>query len=737
MRDVKLTATPALQIDMDFSNYFRASSYVMIACATLALVLAGGLHVALAGIFAIVMVLAWTWEGKKWQLSERVGLVVVLLSVPLFFLDWNYQKAVGEPAGRMGVTALAHLIVFLSAVKLLQLKKDRDWVFLYLISFFEVLLAAGLSFSPVFLGTLTLYLLCAVSTIISFEIHKSRRAIAISETHLLVPPDSRIFRHSARQKRKAGRINVETGRLPVVALLLFVLIFVLALPLFLVAPRSGGAAISRSGSALSNFVGFSDNVTLGEIGNLKRDDAVVMHVRIEDPQPNLDIRWRGVALDEFTLRGWKKSAEVRRSERVFDGPGFIRLGTTLALNRVTTQTVFLEPIDSPVLFAASRPIAVQGDFAKLRVDSEGAVQVARHQSARTMYTALSDMTQPDAGLLRADRQRDPVTFNRYWELPSGLDPEIGALTNAVIVNAHASNRYDVAKAIEAHLRQNYGYSLQMTAGGADPLSDFLFNVRAGHCEYFSTAMAVMLRTRNIPSRVVNGFLPGEFNEASGAYTVRQSDAHSWVEVYFPETGAWVTFDPTPSAGRVVPVRTGLTAQLGKYAEAFELIWFQYVVGYDKQEQRSLAASLQSQLYDFRYSLGRLVFALRAAISSRSGLLYFAGLTIAVGILILFVARRVRRFGWRRSLRIRPERDSPQTSPIIFYERLTGLLAERGVERAAHLTPLEFADNLQLEPALAITRAYNRVRFGGQQLSAAEVQEIERVLRSLESTDSKP
>ena len=84
-------------------------------------------------------------------------------------------------------------------------------------------------------------------------------------------------------------------------------------------------------------------------------------------------------------------------------------------------------------------------------------------------------------------------------------------------------------------------------------------------------MAVMLRTRGIAARVVNGFLPGEYNDAAGAYTVRQSDAHSWVEVYFPETRSWVTFDPTPSAGRIEPVRTGLTAQLQKYAEALELL----------------------------------------------------------------------------------------------------------------------------------------------------------------------
>src|SRR3984893_3663619 len=138
----------------------------------LALVFAGGLNLGLALLFAALMVVAWKCEGTKWQLSERAGLVIVLLSIPLFFLDWQYQKAIGEPVERLGVNALAHLIVFLSAIKLLQIKKDRDWVFLYLISFFEVLLAAGLSFSPVFLGTLSLYLLFGLSAVTAFEIQK-------------------------------------------------------------------------------------------------------------------------------------------------------------------------------------------------------------------------------------------------------------------------------------------------------------------------------------------------------------------------------------------------------------------------------------------------------------------------------------------------------------------------------------------------------------------------------------
>src|SRR5687767_8457744 len=294
---------------MSFEKYFKASSYATIVSAMLALFLAGGLHFGLAICFAAVAVLAWKFEDTKWQLSERTGLLVVLLSVPLFIIDWQFQKATGEPAGRFGVTALAHLIIFLAAVKLLQVKKDRDWVFLYLISFFEVLLAAGLSFSPVFLGTLTLYLLCVLSTIIAFEIQKARRSLRHTETRLLVPPDSRVFKKGRWSWR-----TTEAARLPVVALALLVLIFVFALPLFLIAPRSGAAALTRSGGGLTNFIGFSENVTLGQIGTLKQDDGLVMRVRVDSAEPPRGLRWRGVALDEFTGISWKKSPDARRPE---------------------------------------------------------------------------------------------------------------------------------------------------------------------------------------------------------------------------------------------------------------------------------------------------------------------------------------------------------------------------------------------------------------------------------------
>jgi len=721
---------------MKFATYFRGFSYAMIAVAMLALVLAGGLSYGLALLFFVVMIASWLLEETRWQLPERVGLGIVLLSIPLFYLDWQYQKAIGEPIERLGVNALAHLIVFLSAVKLLQVKKDRDWVFLYLISFFEVLLAAGLSFSPIFLVTLSLYLLAGLSAVTAFEIQKARRVLPVAETRLLVPPDSRVFKKTGLRRFGLSRTS-EAARLPLVALLLLFLIFVLALPLFLIAPRSGVAAITRTGGGPAHFIGFSENVLLGEIGELKQDDAVVMRVRVDQNLLARRLRWRGVALDEFTGRGWRKSLEAKRGGKNERGDrGFFPLATTEGLHRLTTQTFFLEPLESPVLFAAHRAVAIQGDLPFVRVDGEGSLQAHRHEFERIIYKAYSDINEPHHEQLRADMRRYPVEYYRYLHLPETVDPRISALANAMIVNAQAHNRYDAAKALESQLQIDYGYSLQMTASGADPLADFLFNVKAGHCEYFSTAMAVMLRTKGIAARIVNGFLPGEYNETAGAYTVRQSDAHSWVEVYFPETGAWVTFDPTPAAGRTEPIRTGLAAQLQKYGEALELLWFQYVVGYDQQEQRVLATNVHNQISEYGQLAAGLFTSLRNALPTTLGSIVASALVLGLVILLVFLIKRISRLGWRRGLRFTSSRSAASESAVVFYERLLRLLAQRGWEREKHLTPLEFAGALKSREAILVTRAYNRVRFGNERLSSAESKEIDRILRDLESLQTK-
>src|SRR5215813_5948272 len=641
---------------MEFSTYFRMMSYATVAAAALALLVAGGVSVWLAGSFAVVMLVAWKFEQTRWQLTERLALVVILFSIPIFYLDWQiltpYLNTQYLETGRRGgpeISVLSHMILFLSAVKLLQRKRDRDWFFLYLISFFTVLLAAGLTASPMFLGALILYLLCALSTVVAFEIQKAKRGSTATQTRLLVPPDSSLFQKLPM--RLWRRRYLETRRLPLVSVALLILIVVLAFPFFLIAPRTATSALKRGGNGVSGSIGFSDTVTLGQIGELKRNDEIFMHVRVDrlSGMPRTGLHWRGVALDQFTGNAWKKSRTAERVEPKDPETGLYRLGTTEDVRRLTEQTFIVEPVDTPILFGAPRVLGVQGELPLLRVDPEGNLQTRPHDQERLAYKVYSDTTEPSDEVLRADRLQYFTDAVRYLELPSNLNPQIGTLARDVIVKSGARNWYDASRAIESHLRDKYGYSLEMKAGGPDPLADFLFNVKQGHCEYFATAMAVMLRTQGVATRVVNGFLPGEYNRRAGAFTVRQSDAHSWVEVYFPEKNSWVTFDPTPSAGRTSRERKGLAGALSKYSEALELLWFQYVVGYDKQEQRSLVSSLRRQLGDLQRGSITKIEQVGAALPSlvKPGLIVLGSLTGLFAV--AFLGRRVNRFGWKRGL----------------------------------------------------------------------------------------
>lgn len=739
---------------MQFGTYFRLTSYATIAAAALSLYVAGGVGLWLLGAFALLMIVAFKFEGSRWQLSERLALAIILVSIPFFYLDWQVltplllpglgdavdAAGIGArgsvPRGGVEVAVLSHLILFLSAVKLFQRKHDRDWFFLYLISFFTVLLAAGLTASPMFLGVLILYLLSALSTIVAFEIQKARRKVTATQTRLLVPPDSTLFQKLPM--RLWRRRYLETRRLPLVSVGLLILIVILALPFFLIAPRTASSALRRGGDGVSGFVGFSDSVTLGQIGQLKRNDEIFMRVRIDElgSVPPTRLRWRGVALDSFTGKAWKKSAVAERSETKDSDNGLFKLGTAVSLDHLTTQTFFMEPVDTPILFGAPRVVGVRGNLPFVRVDSEGAVQTRAHDQERVVYRVYSDTTEPSVTALRNDRLQYLAESARYLELPAGLDPRIRTLTRDVIQQSESGTWYDAARAVETHLRDKYGYSLEMKAGGDDPLADFLFNVREGHCEYFATAMAVMLRTQGVATRVVNGFLPGEYNDASGAFTVRQSDAHSWVEVYFPETKSWVTFDPTPSAGRAATTRTGFAGMLSKYSEALELMWFQYVVGYDKQEQRSLVTSARNKLIDLQHGSVNKFAQARAALPwlIRPVLL---GVTSLFGLMVAVVlTRRVRRFGWRRGLKVWRGVDESEASRVEFYERLLKALEKQGIKRELYETPLEFASAIGVNEARDITNAYNRVRFGEAKLTETERTQIEGLLARIESRQRK-
>ena len=264
---------------------------------------------------------------------------------------------------------------------------------------------------------------------------------------------------------------------------------------------------------------------------------------------------------------------------------------------LTLQTIYLEPLDTPVLFALSRAVGVQGNFPVLYKDSHGALTFHR-VGERISYKVLSDRALPDEAELRVDRAEYEEDIDNYLMLPPTIDPRIKALAGEVTRNS--ANRYDAAKTVESYLQNNFGYTLEQKASGDQPLADFLFNVKEGHCEYFATAMAVMLRTQGTATRIVNGFSEGEYNETADVFVVKQKNAHSWVEVYFPGENVWVPFDPTPFAGQSPGGTTpGIAGRVGKYLEALETFWIQYFVAFDNQEQRSLFTSVKKSVVEYQ------------------------------------------------------------------------------------------------------------------------------------------
>ena len=168
-----------------------------------------------------------------------------------------------------------------------------------------------------------------------------------------------------------------------------------------------------------------------------------------------------------------------------------------------------------------------------------------------------------------------------------------------MVSRDGDTTFEQASLIESYLRTNNEYSLELTWDpGEQPLSTFLFDARSGHCEYFASSMAIMLRTLGIPTRMVNGFLAGEYNSIGDSFIIRQSDAHSWVEVYISGQG-WVEFDPTPAN----PDRddNSIMLLMSHYLDAAELFWNAYILTYDSGTQIQLFQSAQESVQTLQSS----------------------------------------------------------------------------------------------------------------------------------------
>jgi transglutaminase-like putative cysteine protease len=722
----------------------RALSYLTVIAGFFSLAAADAFSLPEAFLISGLFLTGWLIEETRWQLSERFGTILIILAIPLFYLGWKMQLFGYSNSGLIVVGILSRLILVLTIIKILQKKTDRDWIFLYLMSFFQVLLAAGLSISALYLASFIFYLFVSVCAIIAFEIRKTSKTIS-DKTGKKTSSELIAERGDSRK--------VFAKKLPLTATALIVLIFLLALPMFFLLPRVGGAGLGGNQNSVTTSTGFSDSVNLGEIGKIQQNDQIVMRVRLETANPNLNfIRWRGVALDTFDNRSWKKSRFINKESFDKSGRDYIQINYATSRDNLATQTFYLEPIDTSVLFALPRAVIVQGNFPVVYKDTEDGISFQANNSERISYQVVSDTTGPNPQNLRRDNESYKPELQRYLQLPNTMDSRISQLAKQVTENS--SNRYDKAKALEIYLQNNFGYTLDLKATGDEPVADFLFNIREGHCEYFATAMAVMLRTQGIATRVVNGFQQGEYNETAGVYVVKQRNAHSWVEVYFPGENAWVPFDPTPFAGQTLEsnASTGILGKFNNYVEALETFWIQYFVAYDNQGQRSLFRSVKNGLVDYQAKTSTWLKDVQSELSewwkeargdkgfetSAKAIGYGIAYFIAAGlgaVLLVFLYRKIIKLKIWQNLFFWIKQKNEATV-IEFYERMQTVLASKGFRREPHQTPLEFAYTIQMPEAVSLTEKYNRVRFGEKNLSNDEAKEIESWLENLENNSGE-
>ncbi|MFQ5670652.1 MAG: transglutaminaseTgpA domain-containing protein [Acidobacteriota bacterium] len=615
-----------------------------------------------------------------WRLSALAALAYFF--VDLFLLHKN------------PLTASLDLITFITLYSLFNARSVRDDRKILLISMLQIILAAALTTGVSFALPLIVWLLAATHAQVAWT---------------SLPWEKRKRCCPARFASGRSRVRYAGPAVGATASLLAA-----GMAIFLLVPHLGTGTFAPGAFRQASLSGFSETSRLGDIGRIKLDRSRVMEVSVRGAVPEReDLRWRGLSLNLFDGRSWSRSPGVVQwltadtQGRFFpEGPASAGPAATARLVR---QEIRLEPLPSPVLFAAGSPqIIASEDFFFLARDDSGSLRLRDRPRRRLSYAAVSRLSPREPDRLRRAAGADPARVRRlYLGLPP-LDQRVGALARRL--TSSAPTRYDAARALERWLSTNLSYSLQVSdAGREDPLAAFLFDGMAAHCEYFATSMVVLARSVGIPARFVAGYLPGEKSRFSHRYTVRQSDAHSWVEVFFPGTG-WISFDPTPSEGRDVTDDQGWR---GIAADLFGTVarwWDDYVIGIDLNDQARGFLAVQGAL-ETLLSAGWRGEWLTPGTFAR----------VAAGCVLLLAAVFLGRSLVRRSRRGGLDgRQPPRARPLpAFYRRLLAFLSRRDLRRRPGETAAELARRAaEVLPGVAAVRVrdltdlYYRVRFDG-------------------------
>jgi len=667
---------------VDAPRPLSAIALVGVASATLAITGQILLPALVVQALALLAALALRERPFAWQRRAAWLNALLLLIVML---------CIGLAArGSGALIALAHFALLSQGLQLLDARPRRSEFLLVALALFQVILASNLTDSLLFPPLLAIFLPTAVWTLI---VHTLR-------TEAVEAGDG-----------DAAARALGTGLLRI-TIFASAASLVVALGLFLVLPRiqAGFLRSSFLASAIPK-AGFSDQVSLGDLGRIRGDSSVVLRVTTlmgDMPAPG-EGYWRGLAFDRFDGRSWSISSGGRRAL-----PGDPELGMSVIapeqrkrLRATRVEEIVREAVTGGVLFASGDPVRIEGPLGRLQRDATGGLYAPAGAGGRVRYAISSHEPPRNVAALRADHATLPAGDARYLALPP-LGDGVAALAHEAV--ADASSDVDRALALEAFLRRTGHYTdLPPKLDPTDPVSPlerFLLGGRAGHCEYFASAMVVMARNVGLPARLVNGFAGGRENSIGGFLELTGSDAHAWVEVHFASAG-WVAFDPTPPDLRL---RGAAALSIGERIEALrsalELFWFNRVVEFDRVDQLHALQGLFRAWRALRDPAAAAAAPPRSA-PDRSRLVELApgiALVLAIGL-----AGAVGLALYRRRRR----------SPVpASYRVALRLLARRGLVRAATTPARDFARAAaeRLPPAgadafLRLTERYLAERFG--------------------------
>lgn len=710
-------------------RYLDVALYLLVLTGFASVASTGALHLGiLAAIIAALAVRAYSlFSGHVLTVPDRWGTALTLGYTAFYLIDYFSLSA-------SFVNATVHLVLFVTVMRTFSLRRDRDRYFLAVISFLLVLSAAVLTVNSIFLLWFALFLLSAVGTFVLMEMKNAASKAGVQENGVPSSP--------ARRKLAFSLVTIT----PVLGLG----ILLAGTLIFFILPRVSAGYLSAYSPVNRISTGFSDHVELGAIGEIQRSGSVVMHIQFDgDYRGVAGMKWRGVALSKFDGHSWSNIHQRFPSNRLLDGSYDLqpessgdwnapwldspaRAATSAKKINIVHYRALLEPIGTNVFFLAPTAQRLRGNYRIVAMDSAGDAFNLDSDHPIAAYEAWSDIGRTPVEELRLASQRYPQEISlRYLQLPD-IDRRIPSLARQI--TARSSNNYDKAAAMERYLQTHFGYTLQLPSTNLrDPLANFLFERKQGHCEYFASAMAVMLRTLGIPSRVVTGFQSGEFNDLSGQYVVRASDAHAWVEAYFPDYG-WISFDPTPPSAATIPTGWG---RLSLYLDAAESFWREWVVNYDMSHQYTLGREVlqhgektkfELQLWashQYRAWLKKARAVWRAASVSPER---WGGIAVLCALMVILTLSANKIWRWSRRYRLASHPGkAPALAASIWYERMMRVLSRRGWRKTKTQTPQEFLRTIPnqsiREQVARFTQRYESARFGGSAEAAEQLPEI--------------